>query len=603
MKRNILKKALAGVLILCLLLLASCAQLSAVVSDIASDNASDTTASGSSGSSDAITYTSAQADTAADAEAAKAEITDDFTVVTDVENGYTVNGSVYTVTAAGEYTLSGKIADGQILVNAGDDDEVTLILSGVSITCSTDSPIYIENADKVKIKVAADTYNEINDTRALQTDENDTTGPAAIYAKCDLNLIGTGNLVVNATYNNGIHTKDDLKIKNLTLKVTAPNNAIKGNDSLTIESGEIIAISTSGDALKTENSDVSGKGNQRGTVTISGGTLMLYAANDGIDAAYDVVISGDETNLTINTNSYSDYTSASLRVSKTSSAARNPSGFGVRPGASSSSASSSTSTPYKGIKADNAITISGGVIVINSMDDAIHANNDVALENGETPKGNITISGGSITVNATDDGIHADGTLLITGGYIDVQDSYEGLEGHYITIEGGETHVYATDDAVNATGSTKYSSDGLITVSGGKLFAEVAGNDVDGIDANGSYKQTGGIVVVSNPNADSSGNMSAVDVDNTVSVTGGIIIALGTVPSGGGMGGGRGGPGSFGMGGATSSSSLPSGYVTISGTTSAGTHTVTYGGSTATFTLKNTVRGGWVWADGSYTLK
>ena len=129
------------------------------------------------------------------------------------------------------------------------------------------------------------------------------------------------------------------------------------------------------------------------------------------------------------------------------------------------------------------------------------------------------------------------------------------------------------------------------------MYVEVGGNDVDGIDSNGSYKQIGGIVVVSNPTADRSGNMSSVDVDSTITVTGGIIVALGTVPSSGGGMGGR-----PGMGGMGASTALPSGYVTLSGSRNAGTHTVTYGGVTGTFTLKKAVSSGWVWADGDYTL-
>lgn len=588
MKRNLLKKILAGILIGCLLLFASCGI------EMGTTDSDGTTDTDSTDSSETVAI-SATAVTAEDAESAKISITDDFTITTEAENGYTQNGSVYTITKAGEYTLSGALSDGQVRVEAGEDDEVTLILSNASITCSTDSPIYILTADKVKIKAAGD-YNEINDTRALQTNENDTTGSAAIYAECDLNLLGSGNLVVNATYNNGIHTKDDLKIKNLTLKVTAPNNAIKGNDSLTIESGEIRAISTSGDALKTSNSDVSSKGNQRGTIEITGGTVTLWAGCDGIDAAYNVIISGTP-NLLIYTNSYSSHTIDSLKTTKTSSSSRTG-GFG---GSSGNTAKSQESS--KGIKADNEITISGGTIEIYCKDDGIHANSDVALENGATPTGNVTISGGSITITATDDGIHADGTLQFDGGYVHIVDSYEGLEGHYVNVNAGELHVYATDDGVNATGSSSKQSDGLITVTGGQMYVEVAGNDVDGIDANGSYKQTGGIVVVSNPNADSSGNMAAVDTDGGVTITGGLIVALGTVPSGGGMGGpgGRGGPGSFGVGGTTASSSLPSGYVTISGL-SAGTHTVTYGGVTGTFTLKKAVSAGWVWSSGTYTL-
>ena len=106
-----------------------------------------------------------------------------------------------------------------------------------------------------------------------------------------------------------------IEIKNLTLNVKAVNNALKGNDSLTIESGNITAISTKGDSLKTTNTDISAKGNQRGDITILGGVLNLYAACDCIDAAYNVIIQNDPV-INCYTDSFSDY---SEEVSSTSS--------------------------------------------------------------------------------------------------------------------------------------------------------------------------------------------------------------------------------------------------------------------------------------------
>ena len=48
---------------------------------------------------------------------------------------------------------------------------------------------------------------------------------------------GAGTLVVNGAYNNGIHTTKDLTIQNLSLTSSAYNNALKGNDSVTVTGG------------------------------------------------------------------------------------------------------------------------------------------------------------------------------------------------------------------------------------------------------------------------------------------------------------------------------------------------------------------------------
>ena len=242
--------------------------------------------------------------------------------ITTKDGSYSKSGRVYTISAYGTYTLAGTL-QGQIYVDVPEsdsgDNDVELDLNGVEISYDENSPIYIKSADKVKIKAVKKTTNTITDLRSLETEEDETQGNGAIYAKADLNLIGPGTLNVVGSYNNGVHTTKDLKIKKETLTVTAPNNALKGNNSITIISGNITAISTGGDGLKTTDSEISSStGKQRGTVTISGGTVNIYAACDGIDAAYDTIIQEgvdeDDSSVTtvptvnIKTNKFSSYT-------------------------------------------------------------------------------------------------------------------------------------------------------------------------------------------------------------------------------------------------------------------------------------------------------
>lgn len=518
-----------------------------------------------------------------DAENYRVSITSDFTVTSDTSDGVTQSGSVYTITKAGEYTVAGLLSEGQLIVDAGDEDEITIVLNGTSITCSSGSPIYVKNASEVKIKSEENTFNEVIDKRAEATDDSsDDAGNAAIYATCDLKLVGKGALVVTGNYNNGIQSKDDLSIKNVIVKVTAVNNAIKGNDAVDIESGNIIAISAKGDGIKTSNSSISNKDNQKGIVTITGGNIDVYAACDGIDAAYGVDISGDG-NLNIYTDTYSEYSEevttsgsssgSSSSTNKTASAntvsyvaasdtiANAPGGFGGgnmggmdgqnggnapdmnggsggnkaggdRPGMpgdfNESGNSSGQSYSTKGIKADSEINISGFTININSTDDGIHANSDSGvLETGEDGKGTIVINGGSITISSGDDGMHADKQLDANDGYINIVTSYEGLEAITINLNGGKIYVYATDDGINAcTGDGKTSP--IVNVTAGYIDITTASGDTDGINSNGNYVQSGGFVLVKG--GSSSGNVSgSIDVDGTVTITGGTCVALGGV--------------------------------------------------------------------------
>ena len=579
-----------------------------------------------------------------DADNYKTEITGEFSITSTDGSTITQNDSIYTITQAGEYTVTGLLSEGQIVVNADDNAEITIVLNGTSITCSNGSPIYIKNADNVKIKSEENTYNCIVDARTEADDNSDNSssenGNAAIYAACDLKLVGKGALSVTGNYNNGIQSKDDISIKNVTIKVNAVNNAIKGNDEVAIESGEIIAISRKGDGIKTSNISLSSKGKQKGNVIISGGNIDIYAACDGIDAAYGVDVSGDG-NLNIYTDTYSDYSEAvaadnsgssanssgssisspGSSASNPDSSASNPSSSNQNQGSSSKSSSNATMMTYitiantdnqnnsrvgtppdmnnaqnngnmgnppdmnntqnngnmgnppdmnnsssnsgnnrdmkgnfsggngaangmpgnnssgnsskksystKGIKAESEINISGTAINISSTDDGIHANSDSGvLGTGEDGKGIISISGGTITISTGDDGIHADKELNITDGYINVLTSYEGLEAITINISGGQSFVYAADDGINAcTGDG--TSTPLINITGGYVDVTTGSGDTDGIDSNGSYTQSGGMVLVKG--GSSSGQVSgSIDVDGNITITGGTCVALGGI--------------------------------------------------------------------------
>lgn len=213
---------------------------------------------------------------------------------------YAIDGNTVTfsgITAESIYAISGTF-HGNIVINAGDNYRFELEMRGLNLTCDETSPITILSGDKVTLTAKKGYENTVTDLRQADVPNNNQKS-GAIYAECDLEIGGKGKLTVVSQHNNGIHTKDDLEIKNLTLTVRCADNALKGNDSVTIKSGVITLYASAGDGIKTVNTDVSSKGKQRGIVTVLAGTVTIYAAQEGIDAAYDTVINETDANVKI----------------------------------------------------------------------------------------------------------------------------------------------------------------------------------------------------------------------------------------------------------------------------------------------------------------
>ena len=445
---------------------------------------------------------------------------------------------VVTVKCSGNYYLTGTASDYQVIVNtaATDTGKVDLFLNGVSLK-SSDAPIYVQNAEKAELHLVKGTTNSVEDgatrTKTYTVNSGTDTTKAAIYAKDDLSIKGSGSLTVKANYNNGIHTSNDLKIKKSTgtLNVTAANCGLKGKASLTINGGTITVNAAKGDGIKSDEDDATALAQGKGNVKIAGGSITITAGYDGISANNTVLITKGETTdePTIKITAGGGQTCQS---NSTGSQGGRGGGMGFGMGGNSCAPDSS----MKGFKADSNIVIEAGKVEINSRDDGIHSDGD------------LTITGGFATVKTDDDGIHAEKTLTIKGGTVEVTMAYEGMEAAYMNFEGGVTSVVTTNDAWNAAGANASSSTGgnnggrggpgggggfgfgsdgsKIKVTGGFHYLYVGTGDTDGMDSNGDIDMTGGVVIIECRMNGGMGGM--VDSNGETNIKGGKMLGFGT---------------------------------------------------------------------------
>ncbi len=403
--------------------------------------------------------------------------------------GVTVDGSTVTIIAGGTYTLTGTFTDGRIVVDAGKDEIVELVLNGVSVASSTGAAIYCKQADTTVVTLAEGTENTLTGASNAGDSDAATDEPdAALFAEDGLAIRGEGALTVTGSMQSGIVAKDALVIESGTIAVQADNHGIRGKDSVKILDGGI-TIDAGNDGIQSDNTGDAAKG----YVLIAGGTLQITAAHDGIQAQTSLKVSGGI--------------------------------LGIQSGGGYTTESYSAEESYKGLKSAGTVSVTGGEITVNSLDDAIHA--------GDT----VTVSGGSLMLTTRDDGIHAEGTVHITGGTVAIAICYEGIEGTVVNIEGGTISMLAADDGINAAdasaggqgdrmgrfggfGDTADSSL-QVTISGGTIFINAYG---DGVDSNGYITMTGGALYVSGPVSSRNG---AIDYNGTFLMTGGTLAAAG----------------------------------------------------------------------------
>jgi len=413
-------------------------------------------------------------------------------------SGTTVNDANVTITTAGTYQVSGTLNDGQIIVDTTDVENVTLILADVDITSLSSAPIYVANAEKVILTLAEGSENMVTDGTAYAFAAGEDEPNAAIFSKDDLTINGAGSLTVNANYNNGIASKDDLKITGGTITVNAVNDGIKGRDSLAIKDGQITVVSGA-DGLQANNDEDP----EKGYVVIEGGTLNITAGLDGVQAETSLLVSGGILDITTGGGSV---------------ASNSGGGFG-RGGGMEGNANQ-TDESVKGLKAGVDLTISGGTITISALDDALHSN------------GTMTINGGDLQIASGDDAAHADAALTINGGTLNITQSYEGLESQTITINDGTIHLVASDDGINASdgsgsgmmggGGGFESGNGSVAIHGGYLYVDAGG---DGLDSNGTMEMSGGVVLVNGPTNNGNGPL---DYLGSFNISGGFLVAVGS---------------------------------------------------------------------------
>ena len=277
----------------------------------------------------------------------------------------------YNITAPGTYYISGATDDGGIFVRLNDNGVAKLVLQDVSIKNSDGPAIACFSGDDLVIELEG--ANNIEDGSFYKGYDEDVKG--AIYSKADLTFQGSGSLALVANYQDGIVSKDDLKINGGFYNITSNDDGIRGKDSVYVVDGDI-DISAKGDGIKSTNE----KDLSKGFILIAGGNINVAKSSEGMEARL-VIIDDGKVSIFANDD-------------------------GIN--AAGDSSDTTTGREMMDVNENAAITINGGELYVNAAGDGLDSN------------GYIYINGGILTVdgptNSGNGALDAAGGIVMNGG-------------------------------------------------------------------------------------------------------------------------------------------------------------------------------------------
>jgi trimeric autotransporter adhesin len=343
-----------------------------------------------------------------------------------------------------------------------------------------------------------------------------------------------GGITVTSTQKekDGIKCTDTLQIAGGTIGLTVQGNSSKG--------------------LKAAYVKFTG-----GTVTIgTSGGVVLAALGSGYDPSYCTAVKGDSLVvlegcvLTITTTGI-----AGRGISSDGEIVMNSGTLSVTSsgGGATYTNSSGVADAYHGpcINADRDIVLSGGTVTLShsgSGGKGISGDGDltigtslsspmlsitttgtsISIGSGEYAEAKaisvdsvITVNNGTITISSADDAMKSKYKIDVKGGTMTVSRSVEGFEAPNILISGGDIRITSSDDGLNATyGSDIEGNDGSnLTISGGRVYLNAPSGD--GIDSNGDLTISGGTTIVHGPPSQPE---VGLDVNGTFLTTGGVLV-------------------------------------------------------------------------------
>ena len=430
------------------------------------------------------------------------------------------------------YTLSGSSDDGECYISGS--YKATVELNGLTLTNKTPvksgAAVHIQNSKRIKVKVMDGTTNTLVDCAS-------GSQKGAFYVKGHPEFSKSGVLNVVGNLKHAIKSGEYIELKEATLNVTsAQGDGINCGQYFLMKSGNVNINNVTDDGIQCdiEDTEVGSTGETEdhededsGNIYLEGGQITINTAGiaaKGVKSEGDLIVKGGT--IAITTTGNGKWDEEDLKT-KASACLGSDAKVVISGGTLTLT---STGAGGKGINCDAAFELSGGEVTIVTK-------GALYYHNGTTENTNYT--GNTDNVNSdyysSSKGVKADGAITISGGKISVATAGRNAEGieskTSILISDGEVTVNSYDDGINVGGD---GSD--LIISGGYVYSRAMNND--GIDGNGNVYVKGGLVYAIGANSPEVAIDANSEEQKKLYVQGGTLIAVGGLESGAQISGG-----------------------------------------------------------------
>ena len=359
-----------------------------------------------------------------------------------------------TITTAGVYILTGTVKGAVLTVKADAADDVTLVLSGLSLIGKSGTAIDIRSAGSVRILLEGE--NALSDSSEDKPTAVGKTTGGVILSRVGLSIGGTGSLSLTAYRSHGIFSEGSLTVTGGNFNIYTAMAGLVGEHCVKIGGGTFTIKAEEEGILSADvdkNSALSGSASEApismlGYVYISGGVFDITSTGDAIRAESAMRVSGGVLEMTTGVR-IEDQTVQS-DAPETMPDIWDIFDFEAEP---EEKTSVNFTVFSDGLSAGTDLIITGGTLALSVSNHALYA------------AGTVSLCGGKLYIEAVHSGIHAGKEIGVSDGIVIIPKSRTAAVGTNVNISGGYIYVGACDVGVYAKGHLRI-TEGVLAVAG-----------------------------------------------------------------------------------------------------------------------------------------